>query len=258
MPGDGEKRCPGCMSVIMRGRRVLLMSAGPNDGLKPVKKPPCSYCGAAGHAFSPTWGSHIGNSWLLADAILQGREPTTHDWYTGSRSIAAHHLICSEAMADDEDWARYCRQFGYDINRKENGVMLPSELPVSCELHVPLHRGNHSLGWAHDVELAYPDAVMARLREVADMVESGTFCKDPAGLVKELDELSAEILAKVADFEWTLSRDGQDYQPGGPGCAGVESIPDKPRRACPRQRQHGIRHAATGQPLVRRPLREGT
>ena len=69
--------------------------------------------------------------------VIQGREPEEHPWYTGPRSLAAHHLICSEVMADDGDWARFCREFGYDINRRPNGCMLPSRMDVACALEVP-------------------------------------------------------------------------------------------------------------------------
>jgi hypothetical protein len=245
------------MPVIIRGRRVRFLAAQPGDGPKPPKKKPCTYCGEPSHPFAPRWGSHVGSSGWLRESILAGQEPEAHPWYTGRWSISAHHLICSEAMADDEDWARYCREFGYDINRQENGVILPSRMSVACELHVPVHRGNHAEGWAHDVNLAYPKAVMAKLDEVRSRLERGAFCSRPSGLVRKLDKLSAEILGRVASFRWTISSDGLDYQEGGRGCAGVTSLQDKPRRPCPHQRQHGARHGTTGQPLSRRPLRIG-
>ncbi|NMO14193.1 AHH domain-containing protein [Pyxidicoccus fallax] len=245
------------MPVIIRGRRVMFLQSKPGDGPQSVKKSPCEYCGKPGHPFAPSWGSSLGNSWLLSDAILDGQKPEEHPWYTGLRSIAAHHLICSEAMDDDEDWARYCREFGYDINRRENGVMLPSRMDIACELHVPVHRGNHAAGWAHDVNMAYPKAVTAKLSEVADIVEAGAFCVSPASLVSELDRLSAAILAKVASFAWTLSSDGLDYRDGGRGCAGAHHIPEKASRECPRGRRHGAVHGATRKPLARRALQVG-
>jgi hypothetical protein len=245
------------MPVVIRGRRVRFLQSQPGNGPRPVKKPPCEYCGKPGHPFAPKWGSHIGNSAWLGDAILRGQGAESHPWYTGRWSIAAHHLICSEAMADDEDWARYCREFGYDINRRQNGVMLPSRMDVACELHVPLHRGNHAAGWAHDVQMAYPKAVSSKLTEVADLIESGAFCSSPGALVGELDALSASVLAKVASFTWTLTSDGLDYREGGAGCSGVLSVSDKPRRTCPRGRRHVAAHGVTRKPLVRHTLKVG-
>ncbi|QSQ18822.1 AHH domain-containing protein [Pyxidicoccus parkwayensis] len=244
------------MPVIIRGRRVMFLQSQPGDGPKPMKLPPCQYCGKPEHSFAREWGCHLGNSIFLSEAILQGKEPESHPWYTGRWSIAAHHLICSEAMAD-EDWARYCRQFCYDINRRLNGIILPSRMDVACELRVPLHRGNHAAGWAHDVHLAYPKAVSARLAEVADLIESGAFCSKPEALVSELDALSAFILVKVASFTWTLSSDGLDYRDGGAGCSGVRSITDKPQRTCPQRRRHGAVHGVSRKPLVRRALAVG-
>ncbi|NTX59543.1 AHH domain-containing protein [Myxococcus sp. CA051A] len=246
------------MPVVIRGRRVRFEQAGPNDGPKPPKRPPCSYCGKPEHEFAATPGWSVGNSAVLLNNILRGAESTVHPWYTGRWSIAAHHLICSEAMADDDDWHRICWQFGYDINGCPNGVVLPSQLPIACELHVPVHRGPHAAGWAFDLDLSYPDAVKAKLDQVGERAVNGDFCPAPSALVTELDALSSSILTKVAKGAWTISADGLDYLPGGNGCAGAGSIPGKPDRACPRGRKHGAQHGDTRKPLARRPLKVGT
>ncbi|WP_171410415.1 MULTISPECIES: AHH domain-containing protein [Myxococcus] len=245
------------MPVIIRGARVRFLKSKPGDGPKPPPRPPCEYCGKAWHEFAAQWGSHLGNSLELRENILAGREASEHPWYTGGWSIAAHHLICSEAMADDEAWARICRDFGYDINRRENGVMLPMVMAVACELYVPVHKGPHSGGWAFDMDLAYPEAVKRQLRRVAEAVESGSCCAQQEALTRKLDRISQQILGKLMSGQWTLTTDGLDYLPEGRGCAGVASIQDKPRRACPRKRQHGHRHAETGKPLQRRELQVG-
>lgn len=122
---------------------------------------------------------------------------------------------------------------------------------------VPVHCGPHTSGWAFDMDMAYPDAVKSLLSDIADVVADGGFCSEHAGLTRELNALSVEILRKVASFEWTLSADGLDYKPGGTGCAGVASIVDKPRRACSHKRRHGIRQSTTGRPLARRTLQVG-
>jgi hypothetical protein len=245
------------MAVTFRGSRVLFLQSAPGDGPKPPELPPCEYCGKSRHPFAPTWGSHLGNSMWLSDAILEDGEPEAHDWYTGKRTIAAHHLICSEALEDDDDWAEYCPRFGYDINCRANGVMLPSVMNVACELHVAVHRGNHAGGWAYDVNMAYPKAVMALLRKVKAKLVGGAFCEAPEDLSRMLDKISAQILQKLERFEWTLSTDGLDYQEGGNGCGGGLHIPEKAAGACPRARRHGAKHAVTGKPLVKRALQVG-
>jgi len=236
---------------------VLFLQSGPGDGPKPPPRPPCGYCGKPEHPFAPEWGSHIGNSMWLSEAILGGRETETHEWYTGRWSLAAHHLICAEAMEDDEDWALYCRLYSYDINRGPNGVMLPSVMDVACDLHVPVHRGNHAGGWAYDVNLAYPKAVKALLNKVKEQLVSGAFCGAPEMLTRALDRVSALILQQVARFVWTLTSDGLDYQEGGRGCGGERHIPEKTSRVCPLGRRHGAKHAGTGKPLVKRALQVG-
>ena len=245
------------MPVIIRGARVRFLQSKPGDGPKPPKRPPCEYCGKAWHKLAAAWGWHVGNSTELRENILEGRESAEHPWYTGHRTIAAHHLICSESLADDEQWARFCRDFGYDINRRENGVMLPMVLAVACELHVPVHIGPHSGGWAFDMDLAYPDAVKQRLTSVAELAASGGFCSNPEALTGKLDRLSRSILGKLAGGKWTLTTDGLDYLPGGQGCAGSVSIQDKPLRACPAGRKHRTVHPDTGKALQRRALQVG-
>jgi hypothetical protein len=48
------------------------------------------------------------------------------------------------------------------------------------------------------MDLAYPEAVKARLKRVARAVESGGYCSSPSELTAELDLLSVEILERVA------------------------------------------------------------
>jgi hypothetical protein len=217
----------------------------------------CPYCGKERHEFARgRMGNHLGNSLRLRANILEGRRLEDHPWYAGRWSIAAHHLICSEAM-DNEDWAGFCRQGGYDIDRKQNGVMLPMRLALACQLFVAVHRGPHDDGWAYDLHLPYPKAVKAKLRRIRAMLERGAFCEDPTALVRALDALSAEILVKVAAGEWTLTSDGLDYLEGGVGGAGVVSLQGKSGQPCPHGRRHNRTHAVTGLLLTRRALRTG-
>ncbi|MBZ4420424.1 PAAR-like domain-containing protein [Myxococcus sp. RHSTA-1-4] len=199
----------------------------------------------------------LGSSAVLGRNMLEGRELSTHPWYAGPFSLAAHHLICLEAL-NNEEWALICVLFGYHADRKPNGVFLPRKLALACQLMVAVHRGHHAEGFAFDLHLAYPDAVNSKLREVAAQLKRGRFCGAPEALVRRLDELSAEILARVERFTWTLTRDGLDYAPGASGCSGLTSIQQKPSHAsCPKARKHGHVHAVTRLPLARRALKTG-
>ncbi|NMO17706.1 AHH domain-containing protein [Pyxidicoccus fallax] len=227
------------------------------EASKPAER--CDYCGKEKHDFDRKGrvGSNLGSSAVLGRNMLEGRELSTHPWYAGVFSLAAHHLICLEAL-DDPRWDVFCRQFGYHPDRKPNGVFLPMKMALACQLFVAVHRGNHAEGFAFDLHLPYPDAVKSSLRRVAKKLEAGEYCSAPEALVRRLDALSAEILAKVDSGQWTLTRDGEDYVPGGKGCAGLKSIREKPTSAsCPHGRRHQLNHATTGRTLTRTPLKAG-
>ena len=206
----------------------------------------CPYCDQPEHEFPRKSGSNMGSSMILANKIFKDRDKEDHPWHSGPFSLQAHHIICSEAV-DSEDWAEFCQQFGYNINHKNNGVMLPHSMALACQLHAPLHRGNHSKGWADDLHLPYPDAVKKKVKEIAKSIRRGEFCDDPAGVAEELDAISEEILTSIDSFSWTISADGKDYQAGGNGCAGVTSITGKPKRLCPHERKHHLKQAESNQ-----------
>ncbi|MFP2930234.1 PAAR-like domain-containing protein [Pyxidicoccus sp. 3LG] len=230
-----------------------------DDVPAPVPEERCRYCKKAKHDIDKAGrtGSNLGNSAVLGRNMLDGRELATHPWYAGPFSLAAHHLICLEAM-EDEHWAHLCYFYAYHIDRRPNGVFLPMKMGIACQLAVAVHRGNHAEGYAFDLDLAYPDAVKAKLADIAAAVAAGRFCANPAALIEKLDALSRMILARVSTFQWTLTRDGLDYAPGGLGCCGLKSIRQKPTGApCPRQRRHGAQHAVTRQVLRTRPMTVG-
>jgi len=195
----------------------------------------CEYCKKTKHDFAKNWGTSIGNGQTLRKDIIT--DIKTHPWYSRAYSLQAHHLICSEAM-DDDDWYEYCILFGYNINHKNNGVMLPYFMDLACQLHVPLHRGNHDKGDAGSVP--YPDTIKNGLEKIIDKIKSGDFCDNPKALVDKLDKFSKRILKKLNDFRWTVTADGKDYKSAGNGCAGVRSITKKPKQPCPCDRHHAI------------------
>ncbi|MFP2929476.1 PAAR-like domain-containing protein [Pyxidicoccus sp. 3LG] len=219
----------------------------------------CEWCGKERHAFDRKGrvGSNLGNSAVLGRNMLEGRELSTHPWYAGPFSLAAHHLICLEAL-DDNGWATFCAQFGYHPDRRPNGVFLPMKLALACQLHVAVHRGNHAEGFAFDLHLPYPRAVTKKLERMVKKLRSGGYCSAPDALIEELDKLSAEILANIHTGLWTLTRDGLDYLTGGVGCGGLKSISQKPASvSCSHSRRHGLVHGTTGLPLAPRILAVG-
>lgn len=222
------------------GEGVAVPSAQADDEKK------CKYCKKKEHEFSKQPGNNIGSGSILGKNIIAERE--NHSWYISGRSIQAHHLICSEAM-DDDEWNEWCSLFGYDINCKENGVMLPYEMALACQLHVPLHRGNHDNGTAGGI--AYPAKITADLKDFANDIKSGKYCDKPAKLTEDLNEYSEFVLGKVDKFIWTITGDGRDYKTGGIGCAGVKSISGKPTTSCPASRSHNLAKKGQLVPLIK-------
>lgn len=224
-----------------------IMQAQPAYTPMKEEKEKCPYCGKNEHPFADKWGTNAGISQTLRKNIIPKIED--HAWYTGSSSLEAHHLICSEAM-DDDDWSEYCMKFGYDINHQNNGVMLPNLMELACQLHVALHRSNHAKGMAEG--MSYPKKVKIDLGEYEKDIKAGKFCENPRALVGALDRYSQRILKKIDTFRWTITADGQDYKPGNCGCAGCTSITGKSNQACPHNRNHGLAKKGQTTPIPRK------
>lgn len=213
---------------VMQAQVVLAL-------MPPPKDKPCSYCKKAPHEFSKKAGTSAGSGPKLRKKIIA--EVEDHPWYTGKGSLQAHHLIPT-AQVLENDWPTWCAEFGYDINRKENGVMLPGKLNLACQLHVPLHISKHDSGRAGAT--SYPGKVRDELDIIGKDIRAGKFCDNPQALVDKMDNLSKLILQKIDKFRWTITRDGRDYAPGQIGCAGVDKIPMKTQAMCPHSRQHRL------------------
>lgn len=232
----------------------LIIQAQPAYTPMKEEKEKCPYCGKDKHDFAKKWGTNAGVSQTLRKNIIPRIED--HGWYTGAGCLEAHHLICSEAM-DDDDWSDYCTQFGYDINHKNNGVMLPNLMALACQLHVALHRSNHAKGMAEG--MPYPKKVKIDLGEYEKDIKAGKFCENPRALVDALDRYSQRILKKIDTFRWTITADAQDYKPGSCGCAGCTSITNKAKQPCPHNRNHGLakKGQTTAIPRKTQPLEVG-
>jgi len=162
-------------------------------------------------------------------------------------SIAqAHHLICSEVL-NTEDWAEACAAFGYDINCVENGIFLPADLRVACQLKIPLHRGNHSQTESDETP-DYVSEVTDLVMPVLEAAQEGEYCTKKRDIIKKMNSLSKRIWGNVKSFSWILTYDGLDYDSGAPGCLGALSLPGKRKieekgevKKCKKKRRdHGI------------------
>ncbi|GAA4737620.1 AHH domain-containing protein [Flavisolibacter ginsenosidimutans] len=213
----------------------------------------CSLCEKEVHNPELTEaGNHVGNSANLGQAILKAKYahlnvkcPSQHPLSTSINSAQAHHLICSESMNND-NWARICENFGYNINCIENGIFLPSDMAVACTLRIPLHRGNHSATEAGE-SMNYVDGVKGMIDPVKDAAMNKEFCDNPKEIISRLNQISKTIWNLVEDFAWTLTYDGFDYVGGMKGCMNMDSLRKKrkeekknPAAVCNERRKHDL------------------
>lgn len=211
----------------------------------------CPYCPKKPHSLtSGLSGNHVGNGGTLGGNL--GMKASDHPFsVTGMRDTAqAHHLICSEIMRRDKNWAKICATFGYDINRKENGVWLPGNMKVACKLAVPLHKSSHKAtigALPRNNYVKSVDKLVVGIKDKA-MADVDNYCKKPKQIIKDLDEASQEIWEEVEPFNWTLTKDGRHYKANSLiGCSGYGSLSKKETndkgviinvRNCPSKRIH--------------------
>lgn len=177
-------------------------------------------------------GTNIGNGGNLGQAIMEKKygglpireHPLSMPMGHGC-CAQAHHLICSEAM-DSRDWSRICKNFGYNINCVENGIILPADMRVACQEAIPLHRGNHSETLTTIEDLNYVDAVKSLIEDIKNSKEA--FCKNPKKIIPELNKISKDIWKNLKNFNWTITSDGIDYMSVVPhGCLNQKSLTRK-------------------------------
>ncbi|NRB77123.1 MAG: AHH domain-containing protein, partial [Saccharospirillaceae bacterium] len=169
--------------------------------------------------------------------------------FTINSSLQAHHLIVTNVIKMSPDIKSAAKKFGYNINSKNNGVMLPSKMELACHLGVPLHNTKHDntvtttkyvgqdkndpvYGFkavenrernksGGDMFMPYPAAVAKLVRGILENSTKNDECLYEAAVnqfIIEMNERSKEILINISDFSWTITPDGKDYEIGENGC----------------------------------------
>ena len=143
---------------------------------------------------------------------------------------------------DDDIWSILCDIYGYDINKKENGVYLPGTLAFACHLRVPLHFSNHGSGFGgYEVDPDDPngkktitynkrlEVELNRIRSAYDVDEDETCPKEfEDQFVTDMDKLSKTTFDGVESYEWTITYDAVNYKPESTiGCANQSKISEK-------------------------------
>lgn len=187
-------------------------------------------------------GTNTGSSTLLGRNILNNKAKESHKFYLKDDlkggGIEAHHLICTEAMQTD-DWSDICIIFGYDINKKENGVYLPNIMSYACHLHLPLHKSEHEAGFGIG-DTRYPKSVQKAIDPIIEKYKYKPCDKlKMEQLNNDLDSKSKEIFGNVDRFSWWITHDGFHYQRGNPiGCSNGSIFDDKHKQKNKAKKTH--------------------
>ncbi|WP_419812949.1 type VI secretion system tube protein TssD [Bacterioplanoides sp.] len=182
----------------------------------------------------------LGEELYAEDISKKKNHKSYHPWFQGDSTLAAHHIIASEAV-QKKRWADYFNMCGYDINCKENGVMLPSRMDMACQLGVPLHLGNHDEGEANykNKKIAYTKGCRKLLEEIEKNIKKNEYCDDPDEILDEINKRSKLILKYLSGFDWTLTKDGRDYdKKSTSGCGNQYTLPALKDSECSRGRKH--------------------
>lgn len=156
-------------------------------------------------------------------------QPSKHPLSRRGRAntAQAHHLIVTEVIGEEE-WPDYCATFGYDINHYKNGVMLPSNMKIACDVGVPLHRSNHSKAPTNQASINYVSAVRDEVLDIKEKAENAEYCTDTTeDFIAQMNAKSKTIFEHVKNFRWALTEIGMGFQSNSPlGCKNCNNIPD--------------------------------
>ena len=115
--------------------------------------------------------------------------------------MQAHHMI-SCSVAEKNDFALAAAESGYDINRKGNGILLPSTAKKWNQLKgkKPLHRGGHTQEYYNLVENRL-NGPSLRAMKAKDQKKPWTDIR----VVEAMADVEKEIETALMDYEVTLS-----------------------------------------------------
>ena len=143
----------------------------------------------------------------LVENILGGKDIKKHTFYEKGntpyekgQTPQAHHLISRSAI---KKWKSACDSIGYNINCKENGVILPSSPQKACQYRVQKHQGGHIK--------TYYIAVRHFITDVFDGYDKMCDKNTKDSLINKLNSKSKTILNNIKDFKFLLQKDSLNY-----------------------------------------------
>lgn len=176
---------------------------------------------------------------ILANVRTSRRHPV----HNGVK-MQAHHLLSKKGVrlsglkADLE-------HLGYDINVKENLVLLPCTLKGACHLAVQLHRGNHTATARIDIlsgadpanddddahAISYHVMVRTMLQRIIARRNNGRLCSTrEATIQRDMDRLSQRMLLAISSFAIPLTSIHESFRPPArSGCCNQDATADARR-----------------------------
>ena len=171
--------------------------------------------------------------------------------YNNDIKMQAHHLISAKGVEDIPNISLVA-DAGYDINHVKNIALIPSTLAGACQLHVQLHRGNHTSEEESDIyddqhPRGYHETVFDLVQNVVEMIEDD--CIDDVGerdkVLREMNNISNILVTLINNFspqaQLTRIYKYLNNQGGSRfiGCAGSTNVPGHDGLTkCPYERIH--------------------
>ena len=136
-------------------------------------------------------GSLKGSSGILATNLGESTLPPV-----GTRSdYQAHHII-STSSANKSTAAKAASQSGYDINRALNGIWLPSDLEISKQVQLPLHKGRHLGKYFRTV-----DTILDNIKDRAIKAKNSNKPWDEIKMLDAMSKAENNLRAKLVDLD---------------------------------------------------------
>ncbi|MDN3612252.1 AHH domain-containing protein [Vibrio ostreicida] len=177
----------------------------------------------------------------------------TEPYKTDRALLTPHHLISCNVT--EKVLTRHFadiieNDIGYNVNSSHNLVLLPNSTVVACYLGVPPHEGGHkyelSAQETLDIERSSDAKIAGKrvwkstfdvetqgyhakvLKLVHQVIVKHFDCKDNIDhnkFIADMNQVSKKILKKLAEFQWLLHENGDDYHPDShQGCRNTRLI----------------------------------
>ena len=142
-------KCPKMIKNEKTGVETQCNCSFDDEKHKCTEIPPGEYLGDGIELGNRTIGKHYGS--FDKHPFYYKYKGSISD--TSRNGIEAHHLVSSASIIQEEMYAQLAYMMGYDLNHRNNCVLLPTILEVACFFAVPLHNGGHGATFVYDEDI---------------------------------------------------------------------------------------------------------